>query len=311
MRPATLLEIARRNDYPLPANDEEGLAELYDFRDFAHFIEVWILTTNALQTADGLPPGGRRLRGRGRVARRRLPRRDLLAERARAARGRLGRDLQRLLRRRRGSARAARRRGAPDAGHRRAASRSTRPSRSCATRRPTGSVGSSASAWAASRPSSRPSRTSRPSRSRVSRDWLGPACRRGRGAAVGARRTRGARRRSAAARDPRRRGPGPLAGDRRPANRARRLPDLEPAHRVVGSLDEHPLPQLVAAGARCSISTDDPAMFGTDLAGTTRPPPSSGSTRATPSRPGSRARSATRPRRRLRAVGDAFEWQVP
>ena len=49
MRPKTLLEIARRNDYPLPAETEEGLAELYDFRDFAHFIEVWILTTNAMQ----------------------------------------------------------------------------------------------------------------------------------------------------------------------------------------------------------------------------------------------------------------------
>jgi len=36
--------------------------------------------------------------------------------------------------------------------------------------------------------------------------------------------------------------------------------------RVVGSLEEHPLPMLVAAGVRCSISTDDPAMFGTDLA---------------------------------------------
>jgi aminodeoxyfutalosine deaminase len=34
---------------------------------------------------------------------------------------------------------------------------------------------------------------------------------------------------------------------------------------AVASLDEHPLPQLVAAGALCSISTDDPAMFGTDL----------------------------------------------
>jgi aminodeoxyfutalosine deaminase len=33
----------------------------------------------------------------------------------------------------------------------------------------------------------------------------------------------------------------------------------------VASLEEHPLPKLVAAGARCSISTDDPAMFGTDL----------------------------------------------
>src|SRR6202008_3341724 len=35
--------------------------------------------------------------------------------------------------------------------------------------------------------------------------------------------------------------------------------------RAVASLEEHPLPKLVAAGARCSISTDDPAMFGTDL----------------------------------------------
>src|SRR5439155_15747765 len=50
VRPKTLLEIARRNDYALPADTEEGLAELYDFRDFAHFLEVWILTTNALRT---------------------------------------------------------------------------------------------------------------------------------------------------------------------------------------------------------------------------------------------------------------------
>jgi aminodeoxyfutalosine deaminase len=50
VRPATLLEIARRNDYPLPAATVEGLRELYAFRDFRHFIEVWILTTNALRT---------------------------------------------------------------------------------------------------------------------------------------------------------------------------------------------------------------------------------------------------------------------
>jgi aminodeoxyfutalosine deaminase len=34
---------------------------------------------------------------------------------------------------------------------------------------------------------------------------------------------------------------------------------------VVPSLAAHPLPDLVAAGVRCSVSTDDPAMFGTDL----------------------------------------------
>src|ERR671930_557397 len=50
--PATLLEIARRNDQPLPAMTVEGLRELYRYRDFDHFIEVWTLTTNALRTYD-------------------------------------------------------------------------------------------------------------------------------------------------------------------------------------------------------------------------------------------------------------------
>jgi aminodeoxyfutalosine deaminase len=49
VRAGTLLAIAKRNDYALPADTVEGLAELYRFRDFRHFIEVWILTTNALK----------------------------------------------------------------------------------------------------------------------------------------------------------------------------------------------------------------------------------------------------------------------
>ena len=52
VRPETLLEIARRNDYALPVDTVEGLQELYSFRDFEHFIEVWILTTHAMRTAD-------------------------------------------------------------------------------------------------------------------------------------------------------------------------------------------------------------------------------------------------------------------
>jgi len=52
VRPERLLEIARRNGYSLPAQTPEGIRELYRFRDFDHFIEVWILTTNALRTAD-------------------------------------------------------------------------------------------------------------------------------------------------------------------------------------------------------------------------------------------------------------------
>jgi aminodeoxyfutalosine deaminase len=49
VQPRTLLEIARRNGESLPANTEEGLRELFRFRDFDHFIEVWILTTNVLR----------------------------------------------------------------------------------------------------------------------------------------------------------------------------------------------------------------------------------------------------------------------
>jgi aminodeoxyfutalosine deaminase len=52
VRAATLLEIARRNDYALPADTVEGLASLYEYRDFRNFIEIWILTTNALRRAE-------------------------------------------------------------------------------------------------------------------------------------------------------------------------------------------------------------------------------------------------------------------
>jgi aminodeoxyfutalosine deaminase len=48
VRPDTLRAIAKRNEYALP----DDLESLYAFRDFRHFIEVWILTTNALQTEE-------------------------------------------------------------------------------------------------------------------------------------------------------------------------------------------------------------------------------------------------------------------
>src|ERR1700741_212637 len=47
VRPDTLRAIAKRNDYALP----DDLESLYRFRDFAHFIEVWILPTTAPQPA--------------------------------------------------------------------------------------------------------------------------------------------------------------------------------------------------------------------------------------------------------------------
>ena len=52
VRPRTLLEIARRNDVALPVDTAQELQELYTFTDLAHFIDVWFLVTAALRTAD-------------------------------------------------------------------------------------------------------------------------------------------------------------------------------------------------------------------------------------------------------------------
>jgi aminodeoxyfutalosine deaminase len=79
--------------------------------------------------------------------------------------------------------------------------------------------------------------------------------------------------------------------------------------RAVRSLEEHPLPQLVAAGALCSISTDDPAMFGTDLS---RDSDAAVALGLDPREfyaaglEGALCDEATK--ERLRAVNDAFEW---
>ena len=74
--------------------------------------------------------------------------------------------------------------------------------------------------------------------------------------------------------------------------------DVTPVSNVrtgaVASLEEHPLPELVGAGVRCSVSTDDPVMFDTDLPASTRRPRRSGSIRGRCTRPRSPARSATR-----------------
>lgn len=50
IRPATLLAIARRNGIALPATTVEEVSALYKFSDFTHFLRVWVLTTNVLRT---------------------------------------------------------------------------------------------------------------------------------------------------------------------------------------------------------------------------------------------------------------------
>ena len=50
VRAAALLDIARRNGLTLPATDVDKLNELYRFRDFDHFIELWVMTTHVIRT---------------------------------------------------------------------------------------------------------------------------------------------------------------------------------------------------------------------------------------------------------------------
>jgi adenosine deaminase len=50
--PRTLLTLAQRNHISLPADSEAGLQELYRFRDFDHFLQIYLMTTGCLRTED-------------------------------------------------------------------------------------------------------------------------------------------------------------------------------------------------------------------------------------------------------------------
>lgn len=52
IRPATLLELAARNRVALPVDSEAALQDWFAYRDFAHFIEVFVVATRCLRTAD-------------------------------------------------------------------------------------------------------------------------------------------------------------------------------------------------------------------------------------------------------------------
>jgi aminodeoxyfutalosine deaminase len=79
---------------------------------------------------------------------------------------------------------------------------------------------------------------------------------------------------------------------------------------AVRSLEEHPLSELARAGVRCSISTDDPAMFDTDL---TRDYEAAASLGLLPRSAyeagvvGALCDESTRSR--LRQLGESFDWQ--
>jgi aminodeoxyfutalosine deaminase len=81
---------------------------------------------------------------------------------------------------------------------------------------------------------------------------------------------------------------------------------------AVASLDDHPLPQLVAAGVECSISTDDPVMFNTDLTRDYAAACSFGISPQTFYAAGVKgALCDEETRARLRDLGDSFNWDAP
>jgi aminodeoxyfutalosine deaminase len=49
MRPSVLIELARRNGVELPAADEAGLKRWFRFRDFDHFVEVYLTCSRSLR----------------------------------------------------------------------------------------------------------------------------------------------------------------------------------------------------------------------------------------------------------------------
>jgi aminodeoxyfutalosine deaminase len=90
--------------------------------------------------------------------------------------------------------------------------------------------------------------------------------------------------------------------------------DVTPVSNVrtgaVRSLDEHPLAELVRVGVRCSVSTDDPAMFDTDLTREYEAAQALGlEPRSLYEAALAGALCDEETRAGLAAVGEAFEWE--
>jgi aminodeoxyfutalosine deaminase len=310
VRPETLLEIARRNDYALPADDVEGIAKLYDYRDFAHFIEVWILTTFALQTHDDFRQVvldyAEEAAGHGAVY--------VEAIFSPAERARRGVDWDEIFSGYCDGAQEARERYAvevrltPDI-YRGASDDDARTVvRFSAKYRDRGIVGVGLGGLEAEFPPEPYAKVfelvkgeglgSVPHAGEVA----GPASIRGALDVLGADRIRHGIR---AVDDPE------LVEELREREI---VLDVCPVSNVrtgaVGSLGDHPLRRLVEAGVRCSISTDDPAMFDTDLAREYEAAASLGADPKTTYEAGLvGALCEEETRDRLRGIGEAYDWR--
>jgi aminodeoxyfutalosine deaminase len=312
VRPATLLEIAKRNDYALPADTEDELAAIYDFRDFRHFIEVWVLTTNALQTeadfrqvvtdyaAEAASHGAVYVEG-------------IFSPAERVRRGVGwdeifsgycdGADQARELH-------GVEVRLTPDIIRGFSLEEAEETVRYCAEYRDRGIVGVGLGGLEADFPpepyepafdlARELGLASVPHAGEVA----GPPSVRGALEKLGAVRLRHGIR---AADDP-----GLLReiADRRVVLDVCPLSNVRT--RAVQSLAEHPLPKLVAAGAVCSISTDDPAMFGTDLSRDYEAASQLGLSAHDAFEAGLEgALCGDATKIRLKEIGDSFDWQIP
>jgi len=265
VRPATLLHVARRNGVGLPADSVEDLMKLYEFRDFAHFIEVWIATTNVLRSAsdfrvvvveyaaeaaalgavyiEGIfSPAERAVRG--------VPWQEIFegyCDGAQEARERFGVEV----------------RLTPDVTRSFGLELAIETARWAARYRERGVVGLGLGGDEVAfppepfAPAFELARAAGLGSVPHAGELAGPASIRG---ALHALRADRIRHGITAVRD--------RALLRELANRGVVL-DVTPRANVctgaVKSLADHPLRELLAAGVRCSIGTDDPAMFGTDL----------------------------------------------
>ena len=54
VRPGTLLKLAKRHQVALPADDVTGLREWYTFRNFDHFIDIYMTISSCLRTAEDI-----------------------------------------------------------------------------------------------------------------------------------------------------------------------------------------------------------------------------------------------------------------
>ncbi|MDX6507755.1 MAG: aminodeoxyfutalosine deaminase [Gaiellaceae bacterium] len=312
VRPATLLEIAARNECALPAETEEGLAQLYEFRDFAHFIDVWILTTNALRTeedfrqvvvdyaAEAALHGAVYVEGifsPGERVRRGVEWDAIFSGYCDGAQE--ARELH-----------AVELRLTPDIVRGFPLAEAEQLVRYAGKYRERGIVGVGLGGLEAEYPPEpyEPVFTlarelglgSVPHAGEVA----GPPSVRGALEELGADRVRHGIR---AVEDP---------GLVREIAGRNVVLDVCPISnlrtKAVASLEEHPLPQLVAAGVRCSISTDDPAMFGTDLGKDYDAAASLGlhpRDAYEAGLAGALCDEATKAR--LRGIGDSYDWQVP